>query len=359
MDNQPKILLLDNNNDDCKALLSFLQEHGYDTFRANGHNLDEILSSINPDIIIFNNGTDNNAFYQKIKQKDVSVLYIIDPDSKKVLDLEFDNVNYIVKPFFYLDLAEHIEMLLKIRSLKCEKSAYKRELLKLHKALNIASLSGIIAHNINNYLGAVIGYSDILKSFVNGHEKTQQYIEKIIEASQNIADLTQRLLSYSRSLRSEPKETKLKDILDNVIFLYNDSKDIYIDIKIPGDIPKINVDNDQIQLAMANIFLHAQSITSDGNKIVINASTGQLPEAFASKSVHDEYVIISISCVGTSIDQRGTEHALEPFQIENQADIVDPDLLVARNIIERNMGFIFTNNETAEGTTFNVYLPTY
>ncbi len=355
MNNQPKILLIDNNKNDYQALMSFLQDNGYNALKTDERNFDEVFLSINPDLIILDN-EDNNTFYQKIKQKEVPILCIIEPDSKKALDLELNNVNYIVKPFFYIDLAEHINMLLKIRSLNDEKSAYKRELLKWHRTANIASLSGMIAHNINNYLGVVVGYSDLIKTVINGNEKAQQYIEKIILASQNITSLAQKMLDYSRSLRSEPEKTSIREILNNIIFLYRNSKNLNIDIRIPDDIPQINVDKEQIQLAITNIFLYAQRTTPDGNKIVIKASNGQIPKEYKAKLTHDKYVVISISYIGTSSDQKNAEQLLGLFQIENQA-FIEPDLLVARNIIEKNKGTIIVDNNTFEGATFSVYLP--
>ncbi len=172
MDNYPKILLVDNNKNDYQALLNFLKDTGYDILKSNGYSLNELLTLSNPDLIILDDLADNNALYQEIKQNEVPVLCIIDSGHPVNLSLEFNNISYIIKPFFYKDLAEHINMLLKIKSLKNENNAYKMEFLKLHSAANVANFSGIIAHNINNYLGAVIGYSDILKGVISGNEKS-------------------------------------------------------------------------------------------------------------------------------------------------------------------------------------------
>ncbi len=90
--------------------------------------------------------------------------------------------------------------------------------------------------------------------------------------------------------------------------------------------------------------------------MVIKAIVGQFPEIYASKSIHDKYINISISCLGINLDQRIMEQSIRAIQLEHKT-FVELDLLVARNIIEKNMGFINVNSDPVEGTTFNVYLP--
>lgn len=355
MNNQPKILLVNNDKTDYKSLLSFLQDNGYDILRTNGYSLDELVNLSNPDLVIMDNLTDNNALYQRIKQKEIPILCIIDSESPRNLSSEFNNVSYIVKPFFYKDLTEHINMLLKLSSLKDENNIYKMEYYKLRKAGNVANLSGIIAHDINNYLGAVIGYSDILKSVINGNERIQQYLDKIIESAQNIATLTQRQLEFSRSLRSEPKNENLKEIIDRAVFLCKNLKDFHLDVEITEDLTEINVDKDQIQFAITNLLLYFGKI-SNNSKIAVRAFVAQLPEICAFNPIHDKYLNLSISCLGVDLDQKVIEQLNNPIKIEKA--IIESDLIVVKNIIEKNMGFINANNDPSKGITFNVYLPT-
>lgn len=356
MNDQPKILLVNNVKTDYQALLSFLQDNGYDILKTNGYNLDELVNLSSPDLVILDNLTGNNALYQRIKQKEIPVLCIIDSDNPRNLSLEFNNISYIVKPFFYKDLAEHINMLLKIKSLKDESNIYKMEYSQLRIASNVTNVSGIIAHDINNCLGAVIGYSDILKTFINGNEKTQQYIDKIMEAAQSIAILTQKQLEYSRLLRREPKNENLREILNKAIFLCKNLKDFYVDLEIPEDLPEVNVDKDQIQIAIINLLLYAQRVGYNNNKIFIKVSVDKLPEIHAFKSIYGRYVNISIPCLSGDLDQKVVEQLINPIKIEKST--LDIDLIVAKNIIEKNMGFISANNDPNKGTIFNVYLPT-
>jgi len=120
------------------------------------------------------------------------------------------------------------------------------------------------------------------------------------------------------------------------------------------------VDRDQVFRALANIFVNAQEVTSEGSTISILANSNEIPvnaRSEASNTKTDEYVVISISDSGPGMDESIANKVFEPFFTTKQTVGSGLGLSAASGIIQKNNGFIHLDTKIGKGSTFHVYLP--
>lgn len=249
-----------------------------------------------------------------------------------------------------------------------ENLSYREELLRLHRIANITMLARSIAHDINNFIGAIVGYTDMLHAKLSENEEALLYAGKILEASQQTTKLTRTLLQYSRTASQGISAVNVKELLEDVLLLYKD-KDLKIYLQSGEDVPEIQTDRAQLKQALSNIILsagRAGGLSGRGDDIVtVAVHAGQLPPEFGGlKSSPVLSVIISISGIGNGMDEE-LPKSIESWGVKplretlvEQMTETKLRLLTAYIIIQRLKGGIHVEQKSDNGLTIHIYLPT-
>lgn len=365
MNTPPKILVLEN----VQILSEVLKGNGYEVITTdNNQNVREILELFNPDLIFLDtmmSGVDGYEVYNNIKHNGHSntpIIFVTSEEEAIEAISGNDGVDCITKPFRSSEILTRVRTHLKVKAIIEQKLALQKELQMSQKMVSITTLAGGIAHNINNLMGAIVGYSDLLRNNLNDNKKSIDFAERILEASQRVTELTRDLLTYSKSVRNAPTIVNVKKLIENIIFLYGDNgtKNINIKLRIPEDIPEIYVDREQICRALASIFIKAKEATPEDNTVTISANKDRIPINFQFKGNEpefEEYIVISITDNGNGIDEDTAEKLSDSFFTINHAIESELELSAASNIIRKNRGFIHVDTKPGIGTTFHVYLP--
>ena len=372
MNNPPKILVVDDNPSGALLLYRLLQQNGYAILTAeDGEQGYNMAVSEHPDLILLDvamPGIDGYEVCRMLKADgrtmEIPVIFLTARAETvdKIAGLDAGGVDYITKPFESAEVIARVRTHMELKKIYEENLEYYREILRSQKMASITTLAGGIAHNINNLMGAVMGYADMLHDRLQYDEKSQLYTEKILKASQRIADLTKNLLMYGRAARSAMETISLKEMLGKMVKLYSRAhpNGPRIDLQIPLYVPEIEADRNQIFQALSNIFVNAQEATPPGGTVTISVSVGQLPDELHhenSGSAMDSHAIISISDTGAGMDEEISERIFEPFFTTKQTVGVGLGLSAASGIIQKHQGAISVDTKKGEGTTFHVYLP--
>jgi signal transduction histidine kinase len=372
MNNPIRILVVDDVPVNVQLLSRLLQREGYHVLSAgNGVTAYNMAMSYLPDLILLDvmmPEMDGFEVCRALKAEDTtSEIPIIFVTAKTetmdtVRGFDMGGVDYVTKPFVSAEVLARVRTHLKLRTMRDEKLKYHSELLRTQKLASITTLAGGIAHNINNMIGTIIGYADMLQDSLVHDEKTRRYISRILEASQGVADLTRDLLTYARAGRSATMSgLSVTELMERMVQLYKAPVDYRVDMQIPADIPDIWADQYQILQAISNIFVNAQEAISDDGTITITASTGHLPSELHTENWEantDEYVIISISDTGSGMDEETIQKVFEPFFTTKQTIGSGLGLSAAYGIVQKHGGIILVDTEPGKGSTFHVYLPT-
>ncbi|MFO8235442.1 MAG: tetratricopeptide repeat-containing sensor histidine kinase [Bacteroidales bacterium] len=219
-------------------------------------------------------------------------------------------------------------------------------------------LFSIIAHDLKNPFQALLGFSEVLYKNCNKLDKKsiKEYSKAIHESSQNVYNLLENLLQWSRSqvgnIKLKPNHIAIKDSVDDIInLLYINAEDK--GIKIQNLIPAKEtayVDKNVFSSVMRNLLNNAIKFTGDGGKIEVT-------------SKHETSRIrVSVSDTGRGIAQKDIEKL---FNIEANLTTKGTSdesgtglgLILCKELIVKSNGKIWVENQEGEGSTFNIALP--
>jgi len=372
MRNPPEILIIDDNQDNIYLLSWILENSGYHTTCCDNGNSGYELAVLNkPDLILLDVtmvGKNGYEVCQSLKENaitsNIPIIFVTARDSinDKIKGFEIGGADYITRPFQNAEVIARIRNQLNLKAMYEENLEYYKEIINSQKMASITTLAGGIAHNINNLMGTIMGYADMLREELDDNTKTKKYSQMILEASERVSVLTKNLLSYARAGREAESRININKLLEKMVNLYKDkSKDqVQVNMSLSKDILEVYGDQERIMQAIANIFINAQEATQTGGIITIKSHKGLLLEKYDCGEPEDtgiDYVIISISDTGPGIDEEALKMIFEPFYTTKETVGAGLGLSAACGIIQKNKGAISVDTKIGEGSAFHIYLP--
>jgi len=216
------------------------------------------------------------------------------------------------------------------------------------KMASLGVLSSGVAHEINNPLGVILGYSAYLEGKLSPDDPNFKYIHEIKRESKRCKKIVQDLLSYARTPRPTLELTDLNELLGEIIEFaanHTDMRNVSIQSFFESGLPRIMLDGDQMRQVAINLILNAGGAMPDGGTLQVK--TGMGPE---------QTLRISFSDTGNGILQENLEKIFEPFYT-TRAKGTGLGLAITRQIVEMHHGEITIASEIGKGTTVTVTLP--
>ena len=201
----------------------------------------------------------------------------------------------------------------------------------LHQAQKlqaVGQLAGGIAHDFNNMLATVLGNLELMERRVAGAAeqdtpvdatRLMQLIERATGAVTRGAQLTSRLLAFSRRQRLSARATDVNNLLGELITLASSTlgRRVQVIADLAGDLRPAMVDPSQVEAAILNLCLNARDAMPDGGKLTIQTANLSIPERRQPRTENDlapgEYVQIRISDTGTGMAPDVKARAFDPF----------------------------------------------
>ncbi len=227
----------------------------------------------------------------------------------------------------------------------------------------VGQLTGGIAHDFNNILGIVMGNLEILERLAAGDENLLDRISKTSAAAKRGADLTQKLLGFSRKEARETSPVLVNEIVLSMDELLTKSLTVTVNIThyLADDLWLTEVDPGDLQDAILNLSINAHNAMPDGGALVIETANKVLDENYVEQnpgSTAGEYVMLSFGDTGAGMTEEVKEKALEPFFTTKEAGQGSGlGLSMVYGFIRRSGGHIHIYSEPGKGTTVRLYLP--
>lgn len=244
-----------------------------------------------------------------------------------------------------------------------ERNKLERQLRHSQKMDAIGQLTGGIAHDFNNMLGVITGTIDILAEAVADKPDIASIAKLISEAADRGAELTGRLLAFSRKQPLKPSDTDANAAATQAVQLLAPTLGEQIDIEwklVPDAWPAL-VDSGQLVTALLNLAVNARDAMPNGGKLTIETANVFLDEAYATS--HTEvtagpYVLFAVSDTGTGIPPEIREKVFEPFfTTKDVGQGTGLGLSMVYGFVKQSGGHIKLYSEEGQGTTFKIYLP--
>lgn len=245
-----------------------------------------------------------------------------------------------------------------------ERVAMERTVQEKNQRLEgVATLAAGIAHDANNLLGMVLGYTDLLADSI-ADELSQANLEQIKLAATRSRDLIAQVLDFARrdQTAGEVEVVPVIDVINEVASLLKVSCPPTLHLTISETAPgaTVRIRRSQLTQVLMNLALNAeQAMGLDGGQLVIEVHWQSLPpETLGLPAIEAGYVAIRVSDTGPGIPEELQFRVFDPlFTTKNEAEGTGLGLSVAKNIIEAHHGGIELWSEVGKGARFTVILP--
>jgi two-component system cell cycle sensor histidine kinase/response regulator CckA len=240
-----------------------------------------------------------------------------------------------------------------------ERRHLESHLRQVQKIEAVGQLAAGIAHNFNNLLTAVLGYTELLLSRATT-QADREDLGEIQKAGQRAAVLTRQLLAFSRRQAPVAEHVdineairQLRGMLDRVI-----REDIQLTCEFAPGPALVNIDPSEFEQVVLNLVLNARDAMPGGGRIVIGITQVDAATEKLSSLPPGSYVRLNVTDTGMGITPEVRAHLFEPFfTTKEQGKGTGLGLASAYGIVSQSQGLIGVNTEVGRGTTFSVYLP--
>ena len=232
------------------------------------------------------------------------------------------------------------------------------QLFEAQKLDTIGQLTGGVAHDFNNLLMAVLGSLNLLKKRLPVDEKSERLVANAIQAAERGAALTQRLLAFARRQELKPQAVSFPDLFDNIQDLLAKAVGPGVSVRkqISATMPLLLIDNNQLELALLNLFVNARDAMVGGGTITVCASEERAPRP--GNLAEGRYVQISVSDDGEGMDRATAARAAEPFfTTKGLGKGTGLGLSMVHGLAAQSGGILELSSVKGGGTTVSLWLP--
>jgi len=244
-----------------------------------------------------------------------------------------------------------------------ERRRLEDQLRHAQKMEAVGTLAGGIAHDFNNILNVILGYGAMVMEKLQDDRPEKGQMKEVLAAGERAADLTKRLLLFSRKESPEFKPIDVNEMVINIekMLVRIIGEDIKLITDLTGKKAMVMADASQMEQVLMNLATNARDAMPKGGRLTINTELGELDAGFIKSSecaVPGSHAVISITDTGTGIDSEKQARIFDPFFTTKEVGKgTGLGLSIAYGIIKQHNGYIKVYSETGRGTTFKIWLP--
>ncbi|MGC2336133.1 MAG: PAS domain S-box protein, partial [Pseudolabrys sp.] len=231
--------------------------------------------------------------------------------------------------------------------------------LQAQKLEAIGQLTGGIAHDFNNLLTAVLGSLELLRKRLRDDPKSIALLENAAQGAQRGTTLTKRMLAFARNYELNKEVTSIPDLVRGMTELLQRSigPSFNLETHFPLSLKPIEVDTNQLELALLNLTLNARDAMPDGGDIILAAREESVAAAHKGLEAGN-YIRVSVTDTGEGMDEETLGRATEPFfTTKGVGKGTGLGLSMVHGFAEQSGGRLILRSQKDRGTTAELWLP--
>lgn len=237
------------------------------------------------------------------------------------------------------------------------------QLRQAQKMEAIGTLAGGVAHDFNNILSAIIGYSELVLDDLPEDDALKNKMEQILKSSWRARNLVAQLLAYSRKQVLELKPLDINDVVKQNLPMLERiiGEDIELQTSLMPDAGVVRADFNQMEQVLLNLVANARDAMPGGGILKIETASVVFDDDYLdshSEAINGPHVVLSVNDNGLGMNENTKARIFDPFFTTKESGKgTGLGLAMVIGIVKQHGGSIYVYSEPGHGTTIKIYLP--
>lgn len=260
--------------------------------------------------------------------------------------------------------ASSVEAALRSRAALHDLAECQAQLHQSERMKSIGQLAGGVAHDFNNMLMVISAAAEVMSDTLEPEHACAGHLRLIINTSHRAAELTQKLLAFSRKGRPQMKPLDLHDVLGAVreFLVHSIDRRITLQLSLAAGPCMVEADSTELQNALLNICLNARDAMPSGGLLKISSERVELDASACASQFPackpGSYVRLQVRDTGSGMHEETLRHAFDPFfTTKDPGRGTGLGLSVVFGAIREHGGAVFLDSKLGEGTCCTILLP--
>lgn len=244
-----------------------------------------------------------------------------------------------------------------------EREKLEQQLIQAQKMESVGRLAGGVAHDYNNMLGVIIGFTELAIGKTTPGDPLNEDLQEVMDAARRATEITRQLLAFARKQTIAPQVLNLNDTLESMLKMLRRliGEDIDLSWRPGAGLWSVNIDPSQLDQLLANLCVNARDAIADVGKITIETRNVTFDEEYCSYHPGfspGDFALLAVSDDGCGMDKTILDQLFEPFfTTKGTGKGTGLGLATVYGIVKQNEGFINVYSEPGKGSTIKIYLP--
>jgi nitrogen-specific signal transduction histidine kinase/CheY-like chemotaxis protein len=246
-----------------------------------------------------------------------------------------------------------------------ERKRMEEHLRRAERMQAAGKLAGGVAHEVNNMMTGVIGFSEFLLRSLEPDDPRREDVEEVIKAGTRAADVTRQLLAFTRQQFLRPQVVEINAIVSDMEKMLRRSlgEDHQLELRLSPEAGQLRADRGQLEQVLINLVLNARDAMTGHGRVTIETAPSTWDAAYAERHGGVDiplgrYVMLAVTDTGCGMDAETQSRIFEPFFTTKMVGQgTGLGLSTVYGIVKQSGGFVWVYSEPGQGSVFKVYLP--
>jgi signal transduction histidine kinase len=372
MPDRIKILIVEDNRGDAELLVRELRRSGFAFDYQRVDTEEAYLAALNPELDLILSDFEMPEFggmralelLKKRPELDIPFIIVSGTigEEMAVAAMREGAVDYLIKDRI-VRLVPAVRRALADVKDRAERRQLEAQFIEAQKMEVVGQLAGGVAHDFNNVLAVIMGYSEVVIDELGCDHPLHKHVEEIRLAALRAAGLTRQLLIFSRKETVKAVELNLNEVIEDMEKMLRQliNENIEMTVIYDRQLGQIMANSGYVWQLLMNLVVNARDAMPEGGKLVVKTSAVTLDESYVKvhpEIIPGEYVMVSVCDNGLGMTDEVKSRLFEAFFTTKVAGKgTGLGLVTCHTVVRQSGGHIDVSSELGHGTTFKVYFP--